>query len=32
MKLAIVTDSTAFIPTAISNHPDIYIYYQSLLF
>ncbi|CAI3256239.1 DegV family protein [Enterococcus cecorum] len=25
MKLAIVTDSTAFIPTAISNHPDIYI-------
>ena len=25
MKLAIVTDSTAFIPSAISNHPDLYI-------
>lgn len=25
MKLAIVTDSTAFLPTRIKNHPDLYV-------
>ena len=25
MKLAIVTDSTAFLPEEIKNHPDLYI-------